>query len=83
MGDIYLKVTLPSIFLNNHPEISDIKKFRWVDGLSLPIIKNIDIEIGGILINRIYGDWLNIWYELTINSGLKPGYDKMIGNVSV
>lgn len=82
MGNIYLKVILPSIFVNNHPEINNIKKFRWVDRIGFAIIKYVDIEIGGILINRLYSDWLNIWYELTVNSGLKPGYDKMIGNIS-
>ena len=70
------------VFLKQSSEISDIKKFRWVDRIRFAIIKNIDVN-RSILINRIYGDWLNIWYELTINSGLKPGYDKMIGNVSV
>jgi len=82
MGNIYLKVILPSIFVNNHPEINNIKKFRWVDRIGFAIIKYVDIEIGGILINRLYSDWLNIWYELTVNSGMKSGYDKMIGNIS-
>lgn len=45
------------------------------------MIKNIDIEIGGILINRLYSDWLYVWNELTLNSGKKRGYQKMIGNI--
>ncbi len=81
MGEIYLKVILPIVPSNNHPEISNIKKFRWVNMIGFALIKNIDLEIGGILINRLYSDWLHIWHELTINSGHKSGFNKMIGNI--
>ena len=56
MGDIYLKVFTIIALSNNHPEISD-KKSRWIEHIGLALIKNIDIEIGGILINRLYSDW--------------------------
>tara|TARA_B110000908_G_C10264593_1_gene462448 strand:+ start:832 stop:2301 length:1470 start_codon:yes stop_codon:yes gene_type:complete len=81
MGDIYLKVILPTIPVNNHPEIKSIKKFKWVKRIGLALIKYIDIEIGGILISRLYNDWLHIWHELTLKSGLKPGFNKIIGNI--
>lgn len=83
MGDIYLKVILPALPSNNHPEISHIKKCRWVKHIGLAMIKTVDLEIGGILINRLYSDWLYIWNELTLNSGKKRGYEKMIGDVDV
>ena len=83
MGDIYLKVILPSFPTNSHPEISNIKKCRWVKMIGLALIKNVDIEIGGILINRLYSDWLYIWNELTLNSGKKKGYKKMIGDIDI
>jgi len=44
------------------------------------IIKTAEVEIGGQLIDRQYGIWMQIWNELTLPSGKKEGFDKMIGN---
>lgn len=83
MGEIYLKVTLPSIPTNNHPEISDIKKFSWVNRIGLAMIKYIDILIGGIEINRNFSDWIHIWNEINMKEGNEKGYNKMIGNIDI
>jgi len=32
----------------------------------LKVINYADLEIGGQLINRVYGDWMRVWSELTI-----------------
>jgi hypothetical protein len=53
----------------------------YVNRLGHAAIDNIKIEIGGSKIDEHYGDWLNIWYELTKKTGQVRGYDKMIGNV--
>jgi hypothetical protein len=44
------------------------------------LIKTAEIEIGGQLIDRQYGVWMQIWNELTLPEGKKTGFDKMIGN---
>jgi hypothetical protein len=44
------------------------------------IIKTAEVEIGGQLIDRQYGIWMQIWNELTLPSGKKDGFNKMIGN---
>jgi len=49
-------------------------------GFGNAIIKQVDIEIGGQLIDRQYGNWMNIWTELTIPEGKRAGYDNMVGN---
>jgi hypothetical protein len=41
-------------------------------------IKKVEVEIGGQLIDRQYGDWMTIWNELTLPKGKKDGYDYMI-----
>ena len=41
-------------------------------------IKKVEVEIGGQLIDRQYGDWMEIWNELTLPAGKKDGYDEMI-----
>ena len=82
LHNIYLFVKLPSIPSCIHSYLpSGIKKFRWIDKIGLGIIKNIDLEIGGILIDRINGEYLNILYELGNKKMI--GYRKMIGNVCI
>ncbi len=62
---------------------SPYAKFAWVEKLGHAIIDHVDINIGGERIDRHYGDWMNIWYELTSNISQTQTYDKMIGNVKV
>lgn len=56
-------------------------KFAWVDKLGSSIIDHIQVDIGGEKIDKQYGEWLNIWYELAGKKDLNDIYDKMIGNV--
>lgn len=52
----------------------------WIDGVGNALVKRADIEIGGHLVDRHYGEWMNIWGELTTPQGKLQGYDKMVGN---
>ena len=76
IGRVYLQATLPSIDSTN--------SFRWVDHVGHHLIKQVEVEIGGQRIDRQYGDWLQIWYELTCGMDkrhyLGHGYDDMIGH---
>ena len=47
------------------------------------LIKSVDLEIGGQLVDRHYGEWLEIWSELTMTAEKKEGYDNMTYNNSV
>jgi hypothetical protein len=42
------------------------------------LIKNVEIEIGGQLIDKHYGDWLHIWNELTLPAGKTRNYLRMV-----
>tara|TARA_B110000977_G_scaffold201320_1_gene295331 strand:+ start:89 stop:1570 length:1482 start_codon:yes stop_codon:yes gene_type:complete len=52
----------------------------YVSRLGHALIESAKVEIGGSKIDEQYGDWLNIWYELTRNNSHDRGYDNMIGN---
>jgi len=58
-------------------------KFGWVDKLGHSIIDYVEVTIGGHVIDKHYGDWLNIWHELTSNNNKKILYDKMIGDIPI
>jgi len=84
LGQIHLYVELPDIIKENHSTLpTGIKNFAWIKKIGLGLINYIDLEIGGVLVDRQYGDYLNIWYELTLNLGIKKGFNKMIGNIDV
>lgn len=63
-------------------ELNTNLKFAWVKKLGHSIIDYIQIHIGGEEIDKQYGDWMNIWAELTIKDYHQKNYDSMIGNVS-
>jgi hypothetical protein len=78
---VHLVVTLPSIpqFKDEDGNIDVITKFAWVRRIGYAIINSIEIEIGNELIDKQYGDWLNIWHELTIPNN--KDLSKILGDV--
>ncbi|AYV77157.1 MAG: NCLDV major capsid protein [Barrevirus sp.] len=73
--NIHLVIDLPNI-----PVFKDtLTKFAWVKKIGYAIIKSVDIEIGDQLIDRHFGDWLNIWHELTLSD--KINVDHLIGSI--
>jgi len=64
-------------------DASEFINFAWVDRIGHAIIESIEIRLGGSKIDKHYGDWLNIWYELTKNKSMDKIYRKMIGDVPI
>ena len=81
--NMYVVVKLPvTVVINtNTNEKIPSKSWGYVNRLGHALISNVKIEIGGSKIDEQYGDWLNIWYELTHKVGQERGYAKMIGDV--
>ncbi len=63
-----LEVTLPTANGN-----------RWTENVGHFIMSQVEVEIGGQLIDRHYADWLEIWAQLTVPASKKVGYKQMIG----
>jgi hypothetical protein len=60
---------------------SEGAKFAWVRKLGYALIKSVEVEIGGSRIDKQYGTWLQIWYELAHHAGdNERGFRKMIGD---
>jgi hypothetical protein len=84
IGKTWLVVTLPEIkqsLLDIDNNADPYLKFAWVKKIGYALIKTIEIEIGGQLIDRHYGDWLNVVFELFCPKELEKSNDKMIGNI--
>jgi len=54
----------------------------WVRRLGHALIKSAEVQIGGSMIDKHFGVWLDIWYELTHSTGHERGYNNLIGDVS-
>jgi hypothetical protein len=42
------------------------------------LVKQVEVEIGGQMIDRQYGEWMYIWNELTLPKGKEAGFGEMI-----
>ena len=71
----YLQVKLPDI----ECEGDNYEQQCWTDNIGHHLIKDVSIEIGGQKIDQHYGDWLEIWSQLTVPAGKIHGYHEMIG----
>ena len=80
LSEIFLKIKLPS--LENYKYLDDNDndiEFYWVNSVGHALIKIVEIEIGGNIIDRQYGVWTEIWSELTIPLNKRDGFFSMIG----
>ena len=78
---VYIKISNINEYIDPLTNLTNkFVKFAWAKKLGFAIINKAEIEIGGNIIETIYGDWLNIWYELT-ETNMKKNIDNMIGNI--
>jgi len=55
-------------------------EWAWISRLGHYMLNDVIMEIGGTQIDKLYGDWLNVWYELARNFAHDRGYGQMIGD---
>ena len=67
--------------LQAYQEVSSPRyKFAWVDRLGHALIDYVEIYIGGDKLDKQYGDWINIFWELAGNQQHYTNYMNMIGH---
>jgi hypothetical protein len=76
---MYIQVTLPSVDSTDFgTDICKNNVFSWIPYVGQYLLKKIDLEIGGQLIDRHFGDWLHIWNELTLPAGKTRAYLELV-----
>ena len=60
-------------------ERSGISQIAYTNAIGHALIQVVQVEIGGQVIDRHYGTWLEIWNELTITAVKEAGYNQMVG----
>ena len=74
MYKTYVQVTLPQV------AVSGANGFRWVNYIGHRLINQVELEIGGQRIDRQYGDWMQIWTQLSTDAGSVAALDAIVGN---
>ena len=75
ISQIFLVFTLPDIYSDNG------SRFRWIENIGSSAVERISVYLGGNLIDQHYGEWFDIWQELTVPLSKKNMYNELIGNV--
>lgn len=76
LSNVYLVVELPAFSLDD-PRL----QVRWVDYVGLALIKTIELEIGGTIVDRQCGDVMNVLRLLRQETNHSAGLEKMLGHV--
>ncbi len=69
VSGVHLQVTLPTVAAGG----------EYVDAVGHALIQSAEVEIGGQKIDKHYGEWLDVWDELTKTSEKEAGYNAMVG----
>ncbi len=84
MYKTYVQVVLPAVDLTpttgTFINTSTQQGFRWLNYIGHRLIKQVEVEIGGQRIDRQYGDWMQIWTQLTTEAGITDALDSLVGN---
>ena len=70
-GDLVHKVYLQANVTSGSTGLASKNIGHW-------LIKQVEVEIGGQMIDRQYGEWMYIWNELTLPKGKQEGFKEMI-----
>ncbi len=73
---MYVHIRLPALNLDLESDFA----CSWVNSIGNVLIRRAEVEIGGEIIDRQFGQWLEIWGELTIPESKRCGYYDMIGH---
>jgi hypothetical protein len=82
-GRMYLKLTLPSLTVSGGTQTNDSPngKIAWIRRVGHAVINNIECTVGGSQVDKHWGTWYDLWYELTHTEEQTRGYNKLIGDV--
>ena len=78
MSKMYHRLATPDLTPTNSAFNGNV---AWVRRLGHAVIKTAEVQIGGSAIDKHFGVWLDIWYELTHTASQERGYNALIGDV--
>lgn len=85
INQIFLDIKLPSLAPNQELDLDEpgSVQYSWINSIGHAIIEQYNIIVGGNVIDRQFGQWLEIWSELTVPASKETGYYEMVGKNQV
>ena len=77
LSGITIEMDLPA--LSGKYDSDNGGDIEWCNPIGYNIIDYVEIEIGGNIIDRQYGEWMDIWSELTTSDSHMNGLKNMVG----
>src|SRR5690606_20994389 len=70
INNVYLQVQLPALSVGSVYNVGETQpnNVAWTNSIGHALIRSVEIEVGGQKIDKHYGEWLEIWDELTQTS---------------
>ena len=88
INKLYFCINLPDIYSAHDYDPEDGSgsaganlKFEWVPNIGCQIIKKCTLGIGGSKISEIYGQWIEIFHEIFLDTSSKNNMDFMTGHI--
>ena len=78
LNDIVLRIQLPQLKTNNNNHT-----VTWIENVGHAIIDHVELKIGNNVIDKHYGDFMEIHKQLNNSKDKKIAYDTMLGNTTV
>lgn len=77
VGEMYLVVQVPDLIVT-----SEFHTARWVRRLGEAMIESVSVVIGNAVVDQQYGEWLQVWNQLTLEANKLNMYNRMIGHTT-
>tara|TARA_Y100000389_G_scaffold204224_1_gene255672 strand:- start:1860 stop:3671 length:1812 start_codon:yes stop_codon:yes gene_type:complete len=88
INKLYFVINLPDIYSGYDVYVDDNNvtheinyNFQWIPSIGTQMITKCTLIIGGNKISELYGQWIEIWHELFLDTAGKNNFDYMVGNV--
>ena len=78
LSDILIEIELPDM-PQNYISPTETRSVSWTNGIGNFMIDWVEVQFGGEPIDRITGDMLDTWMELTSELGIKDTLYNMVG----
>ena len=76
INQMYLKIQLPKL------QAPDGTQCYWANSIGHILIEYIALEINGEIIDKQYGEWLELNSELSLSSSKQLGYNELVGKIA-
>lgn len=74
LKEVHLSFVLPDIYSDGN------LRFQWIPQVAHYMIYSYSVRLDTQLLDEGYGEWLDVWNELTLPSSKRELYNRMIGN---